>query len=107
MPQGNPGGYNENPATGRPLKNRTLEKNGKITTAGRLSLPPQKFALPPGAEEKRRGVKGRYPIYDEAHARNALARVSQNGTPAEQDMVKRAVAREYPGIEQGDHKRRK
>ena len=40
----------------------------------------------------------RYPIHDESHARNALARVAQHGTPAEQAAVKRAVHRKYPGI---------
>src|SRR3972149_2816726 len=76
------------------------ERGGKITTSGRLSLPKSKFALPPSPEEKRRGIKGRYPIDTEERARNALARGSQNATPDELERIRRAVAREYPGIEQ-------
>lgn len=74
------------------------EKDGKITTAGRLALPRSKFALPPSPEEKRRGIKGRFPIHDEAHARNALARVAQFGTEAEREKVSAAVRRSFPGI---------
>ena len=40
----------------------------------------------------------RYPIHDAAHARNALARVSQYGTPAEKAKVRAAVHRKYPNI---------
>lgn len=41
-----------------------------------------------------------YPIHDEAHARNALARVSQFGSAEEKAAVRRAVAKRYPGIAQ-------
>jgi hypothetical protein len=61
----------------------------------RRRLPARDFAIP----EKRPGP-GSYPINDENHARNALARVEENGTPAEQRRVKAAVHRRYPGIEQ-------
>ncbi len=74
------------------------EKGGKITTSGRLALPKAKFALSPGPEEKRRGIKGRFPIHDKSHARNALARVSQFGTSAEKEAVRRAVARAWPSV---------
>ena len=77
---------------------------GKITTEKRKSLSRGKFALPPRPEEKRRDIAGRYPIPDAAHARNALARVSQHGTKSEQEAVRRAVKREFPNIEQ-KHKR--
>lgn len=40
----------------------------------------------------------RYPINDTAHARNALARVSQFGSAAEKAKVRAAVHRKYPGI---------
>lgn len=76
------------------------EKGGKLTTAGRLALPKAKFAVPPGPEQKRRGIKGRFPIPDEAHAHNALARVSQHGSADEKEMVRRAVKRSFPGIVQ-------
>ena len=39
-----------------------------------------------------------YPIQDESHARNALARVAQHGTPAQKAKVKAAVRRKYPNI---------
>ena len=59
-----------------------------LTAKTRKRLKPKQFAL--GA--------GRYPIHDPAHARNALARVSQHGSPAEQAKVRAAVKRKYPGI---------
>ena len=63
----------------------------KLTTATRAKIPTGKFALP----------GRRYPIEDEAHARNALARVSQDGTPAEKTTVRRKVHRLFPGFKQG------
>jgi hypothetical protein len=41
---------------------------------------------------------GRYPINTPKRARNALSRVAQNGTPAQQKTVKSAVEKRYPGI---------
>jgi hypothetical protein len=41
---------------------------------------------------------GRYPIHDLSHARNALARVAQHGSPDEQARVRSAVYRKYPAI---------
>ncbi|MDE2472044.1 MAG: hypothetical protein KGL35_25770 [Bradyrhizobium sp.] len=40
----------------------------------------------------------KYPIPDKAHARNALSRVAQYGTPAEKKAVRAAVHRKYPDI---------
>ncbi len=40
----------------------------------------------------------RYPIHDEAHARNALARVAQFGSPEEKARVRAAVRRRYPHL---------
>lgn len=40
----------------------------------------------------------RYPIEDAAHARNALARVSQHGSPHEKEVVREKVHAKYPGI---------
>lgn len=42
--------------------------------------------------------KRKYPIPDLSHARNALARVSQYGTPAEKRAVKAAVKRKFPAL---------
>jgi len=55
----------------------------------RNALPKTAFALP--------GERA-YPINDLAHARNALARVAQNGTPAEQRAVRAAVYRKFPQL---------
>ncbi len=63
----------------------------KLTTATRKKIPAGEFGLP----------GRRYPIEDEAHARNALARVSQDGTPSEKATVRRKVRRLFPDIKQG------
>jgi hypothetical protein len=47
---------------------------------------------------------GSYPIPDESHARNALARVSQHGSEAEKRKVKSAVAKKFPEIKIGESK---
>lgn len=65
-----------------------------LTTKGRKRLKTTSFALP----------GRRYPIHDPSHARNALARVAQNGTPSEQAKVKAAVRRKFPGIAVGGKK---
>jgi hypothetical protein len=51
-------------------------------------LPGSDFALP----------GRRYPIEDPNHARNALARVSQHGSPAEKATVRKKVHQKYPSI---------
>jgi len=61
----------------------------KLTTAARKEIPSKSFAEPD---------KRKYPIENEAHARNALARVAQNGTPAEKSKVRAAVKKKYPSI---------
>jgi hypothetical protein len=60
----------------------------ELTTAGRKRIKKSSFALP----------GRRYPIHDASHARNALARVAQHGTPSEVSKVRAAVRRKYPGI---------
>jgi hypothetical protein len=62
----------------------------KLTTAKRKAIPSKDFAGPDRS----------YPINDASHARNALARVSQHGTPALKSRVRAAVKRKYPGIKQ-------
>ena len=59
------------------------------STKERKKLSKKSFALP---------GKRKYPIPDKAHARNALARVAQNGTPAEQKKVRAAVKKRFPSI---------
>lgn len=53
-----------------------------------------KLRLSDFAEKKAR----EYPIEDINHARDALARVSANGTTAEKAQVRAAVHRKYPSI---------
>jgi hypothetical protein len=61
----------------------------ELTTKKRKSLPKKDFAVP---------GKRAYPVEDKAHARNALARVAQHGTPSEKKEVKAAVHKKFPGI---------
>ncbi|WP_201449815.1 hypothetical protein [Bradyrhizobium sp. Ai1a-2] len=69
-----------------------FKDGGRLTTKERKALPKSDFALP----------GGRYPVNDENHARNALARVSQHGSPEEKAKVRAKVHRKYPDIEQND-----
>jgi hypothetical protein len=73
------------------VSSRSLEYDAvqlaELTPRARKKLQKGQFAIP----EKRA-----YPIHDEAHARNALARVVQHGTPEEKRRVKAAVRRKYP-----------
>lgn len=62
----------------------------KLTAKARKALPTKDFAGPDRS----------YPIEDKSHARNALARVSQHGSPALQAKVKAKVRKKYPGIAQ-------
>lgn len=64
----------------------------KLSYKQKKRLPKSAFALPTGRYD------GSYPIPDIAHARNALARVSAHGTPAEKATVKRKVYAKYPGL---------
>lgn len=65
----------------------------KLTTRQRKNLPKGDFALP----------GGRYPINDPNHARNALARVAQHGSPAEKARVRAKVHAKYPSIGAPEH----
>lgn len=73
----------------------------KLTAKDRKALPRSDFALPgKGAGPGGKG-SGSYPIPDESHARNALARVAQHGSAAEQRQVRAKVHAKYPDI--GEH----
>lgn len=61
----------------------------KLLAAKRNALPKSDFALP---------GKRAFPINDKSHARNALSRVSQFGTPSEKAEVKAKVHAKFPGI---------
>jgi hypothetical protein len=64
----------------------------KLTAKKRNNLSTGQFAIP---------SQRKYPINDISHARNALARVSQHGTPAEKSTVRAAVYRKYPSLKKG------
>jgi hypothetical protein len=59
-----------------------------LTAKARKKIPAKEFAL----------SGGRYPIHDEAHARDALSRASANATPAEQAIIRRKVRAKYPNM---------
>jgi hypothetical protein len=61
----------------------------KLNAKKRNALPTSDFAEP---------SERAYPIHDESHARNALARVSQFGSAKEKAQVRAAVRRKYPGM---------
>lgn len=60
----------------------------KLNAKKRNALADKSFALP----------GRRYPIEDENHARNALARVAAHGTDQEKAIVRSKVRSRYPGI---------
>ena len=65
----------------------------KLSAADRKKLTDSDFAEPD---------RRKYPIEDETHARDALARVSQNGSEAEQRQVRKKVEERYPEIGKDD-----
>ena len=69
----------------------------KLTAAQRRAIPRGDFAVPSKAPGS-----GSYPIEDESHARDALARSS--GKPVA-GQVRAAVARKYPGMGRGKKRR--
>ena len=68
---------------------------GRLTASTRQHLPKSDFALPGKGEGPKGAGSGSYPIPDESHARNALARAS--GKPIEA-KVRAKVHAKYPGI---------
>lgn len=61
----------------------------KIKAKSRKRMKSSTFALP---------GKRKYPIPDKSHARSALARVAQHGTPAEKKAVRAKVTKKYPSL---------
>lgn len=70
----------------------------KLSSKTRNKLPSSDFAEP---------GKRKYPVNDKAHARNALARVSQFGSPAEKAAVKKKVKSKFPSVAIGGKKTKK
>lgn len=60
----------------------------RLSSADRSALPAQDFAGPDRS----------YPVPDESHARNALARVSQYGYPELKQKIRDKVRRKFPSI---------
>ena len=69
-----------------------------LTAKARKKLPKSQFALPGKGEGPSGKGAGSYPIPDRAHAQNALARVSQHGSPAEKKAVRAKVHKKYPDM---------
>lgn len=65
----------------------------KLTTKARKAIPTARFAGPDRS----------YPIEDASHARNALSRVSQFGSPALKAKVRAKVHRAYPDMGKAAH----
>lgn len=72
----------------------------KLTYKERTSLPKSSFVFKKGGPKD----KGKYPIPDASHARNALARVSQFGSPSQKAAVKAKVKAKFPTIKQYKNK---
>ena len=92
-----------------PMIQATMEKihfmrDDKLSYKERQKLPSGSFALPGKGSGPEGKQGGSYPIPDESHARNALARVSQHGSEAEKRKVKSAVAKKFPEIKIGESK---
>ena len=92
-----------------PMIRATIDKihsmrEDKLSYKERQKLPKGDFALPGKGDGPEGKQGGSYPIPDESHARNALARVSQHGTAAEKAKVKAAVERKFPGIKVSESK---
>lgn len=77
-----------------PLSRRSNQRRN--TKRGRNQMKRGNFALPKGTGSK--PSQANYRVDDVAHARNALARVAQHGTPSEKRRVRAVVARKFPSI---------
>lgn len=73
----------------------------KLTYQQRKRMPKKSFALPSNKTKSNPAGRGAYPIENIAHARNALARVSRFGSPAEKKTVRSKVYAKYPSLRKG------
>jgi hypothetical protein len=60
-----------------------------LSSKRRRRMPKRTFAIP---------GKRKYPVHDIAHARAAIQRVRQHGSPAEKRRVFAAIRRRYPAL---------
>lgn len=70
----------------------------KLSYMQREHMSKKSFALPGKKTKSNPAGKGAYPIPDMAHARNALARVSQFGSTAQKHEVRAKVYRKFPEL---------
>jgi hypothetical protein len=84
----------------RPVPRGREDRVAKLTAAARKKVPASKTGIPSKRTKKGGAVSGSYPMPDKAHARNALSRVAQHGTPAEKAKV-RAKANKMLGKKKG------
>ena len=76
------------------------KEEGVLSYDERKKMKKSSFAIPSEKTKSNPAGEGAYPIPDENHARNALARVDQYGTPEEKKLVREKVRKKFPGIEQ-------
>ncbi len=69
----------------------------KLTAKGRKALPKSDFAVP--SKRTDGGGKGGYPIENKGHAKAALARADEFGSPKLKAEVREKVERKFPGME--------
>lgn len=74
-------------------KEESAFREKELSTSARNDLPDSAFVFPKDRK---------YPIPDKNHARDALARVSADGTDAEKKAVAAAVRKRFPDIEVGE-----
>ena len=74
-----------------------MAEGGKLDANARKHIAGKNFAGPDRS----------YPIEDASHARNALARVAQHGSPELQKEVREKVHAKYPSIGEDDEKAKK
>jgi hypothetical protein len=69
-----------------------------LSAKQRQNLPKSSFALPGKGKGPKGAGAGAYPVPDRAHAKAALSRVSQFGSPAEKATVRAKVRAKFPGM---------
>ena len=77
-----------------PAKKTPAKKIPDKKPAPNTKAPAGSYALPSGGP----GGAPAYPVNTKARGANALARVEQNGTPAEKAKVRAAVRAKYPEL---------
>lgn len=77
--------------TASPL-DEVLKVAAELQAGQREDIKSKNFAVHPKGDEPK------YPIHDASHARNALTRVRQFGTPSEKAQVFAAITKKYPAL---------